>query len=206
MRWLLRRENLYLGCFLFHFLLILLVCCRDTFSVLAQGYTIFPPRLDSWWQNAESVAAAGLGQGLPRSSFARQGLAAYMHGAGIEAGYGFFAPNVPDSCKLVYELHYPEGNVEYDQPSVSDAATGVRFASLLDYIGQTPDPLREVLLKMLAFSVWQEHPRAVMVRAVFGFINLPSPAEFKRGEKESYNFSSSYDFRFAEQVQREAPP
>ena len=61
----------------------------------------------------------------------RQALATYLHIAGIETGYGYFAPNVPGSYKLVFELHYPDGRVEYELPSVSSAAAGVacsRFA------------------------------------------------------------------------------
>ncbi len=79
--------------------------------------------------------------------------------AGIEAGYGYFAPNVPGSYRLVFELHYPNGRVGYELPSVSSAAAGLRIAGLLDNIGRTPyDALREILVKMLAQSVWREHP------------------------------------------------
>ena len=51
--------------------------------------------------------------------------------AGIETGYGYFAPNVPGGYRLVFELHYPDGRVEYELPSVSSAAAGLahsRFA------------------------------------------------------------------------------
>ena len=38
-----------------------------------------------------------------------------------------------------------------------------------------------------------------MVRAVFGSLNLPSPAEFERGKRESYDFLYAYDFSRAEE-------
>jgi len=193
----LSRKKVYFACFLLHFLLIIAVCCRDTLSVLGHGYTVFPPSLESTWRAAEGVTTAALGQHLAASNPLRQGLAAYMNGAGIDAGYGFFAPNVPSNYKLVFEVHYSDGKIEYELPHVGGADTGLRIATLLDYVGQTHyDPLRELLLKMLAYSTWQSHPNAVMIRAVFGFVTLPTVNDFQRGQKESYEFLYAYDFRF----------
>ena len=122
-------------------------------------------------------------------------LAAYLHIAGIETGYGYFAPNVPGSYKLVFELHYPDGRVEYELPSVSGAAAGLRIAGLLDTIGRTRhDVLREYLVKTLAGSIWREHPGVQTVRAVFGSIRLPTVSEFEHGQRGSYEFMYAYDF------------
>jgi hypothetical protein len=52
----------------------------------------------------------------------RNGITVYLHSAGIEAGYGFFAPNVPPNYKLVFELHYPDGRIDYEIPTVNSAA------------------------------------------------------------------------------------
>ncbi len=94
---------------------------------------------------------------------------------------------MPGSYKLVFELHYPDGRVEYELPSVSGAAAGLRIAGLLDTIGRTPyDVLREHLVKTLARSIWREHPEVKTVRAVFGSIRLPSVSEFEHGQRESY--------------------
>jgi hypothetical protein len=69
---------------------------------------------------------------------------------------------------------------------------------LLDSIASTRyDPLRETMLKMMAFSIWREHRDASVIRAVFGFVKLPSIADFERGTEESYQFLYAYDFRFA---------
>src|SRR5262249_13186090 len=101
--------------------------------------------------------------------------------------------------KIVFELHYADGRVEYDLPRVSDAASGVRLATLLDQIERaTYDPLREVMIKMLAYSVWQEHPDATVVRAVFGYVALPTIDQVKNGDTESYHFLYAYEFRFRE--------
>jgi hypothetical protein len=118
----------------------------------------------------------------------------------IETGYGYFAPNVPGGYRLVFELHYPDGRVEYELPGVNSAAAGLRIASLLDEIGRTRyDPLREYMVKALAASVWREYPGVKTVRAVFGSLNLPSPAEFERGKRESYDFLYAYDFSRTEE-------
>jgi hypothetical protein len=118
-----------------------------------------------------------------------------LHIAGIERGDGYFAPNVPAAYKLIFELHYPDGRVEYRLPLVHSAAAGLRLTGLLDEIARTRyDPLREYLVKMLARPVWREHPEASTINAVFGSINLPSVNEFEHGARESYQFLYAYDF------------
>jgi hypothetical protein len=73
------------------------------------------------------------------------------------------------------------------------------MAGLLDNIGRTPyDALREHLVKMLALSIWREHPEVKTIRAVFGSIRLPSVSEFERGKRESYEFLYAYDFSLRE--------
>ena len=119
----------------------------------------------------------------------REALNTYVQLAGIETGYGYFAPNVPGGYRLVFELHYPDGRLEYELPSVSSAAAGLRIAGLLDSIGRTPyDALREILVKTLAQSVWREHPDVRECSRDIGSIRLPTAREFKEGKRESYEF------------------
>lgn len=196
-----RQKSVYLACFVLHFLLIITVSSRETFWLVARGLTIFPSSFGSCAEKAEVVASAVLGQHFPPANPVRQALATYLHAAGIETGYGYFAPNVPGSYKLVFELHYPDGRVEYELPRVGSAAAGLRVAGLLDKMGGPRyDPLRETMVKMLAYSVWQEHPTATTISAVFGTIKLPTIAEFERGQKESYEFLYSYDFSRADKT------
>ena len=166
---------------------------------MAAGYTSLPKFLETYWWKVEAVSTEALGQTLSLSNPLRQSVSAYINATGIEGGYGFFAPSVPDSYKLVLELHYPDGRVEYELPRVSDTAAGVRVATLLDQLGRTGyDQMREIMIKMLAYSVWQDHPDATVVRAVFGFVALPSIEEAKQGKTESYHFLYAYDFSFRE--------
>ena len=169
---------------------------------MAEGPTIFPASFKSFSHKAETALSVALGQHLTASNAIRQALSTYLHLAGIETGYGYFAPNVPGSYRLVFELHYPDGRVEYELPSVSSTAAGLRVAGLLDTIGRTPyDVLREHLVKTLARSVWREHPEVKTIRAVFGSIRLPTVSQFEHGQRESYEFLYAYDFS----IQNEPP-
>jgi len=186
-----------MACLGAHLFLIVAVCLRDTFSIFAAAPTVFPARANDFWQRGEQTAVALLGQRLDHSNWLRNGIALYLHSAGIEAGYGFFAPNVPANYKLVFELHYPDGRTEYEIPRVSSAATGLRFAGLLDQLAEVSyPPLRETMMKIVAYSIWQEHPEASVIRAYFGSARLPTPTEFERGDKGSYELLFTYDFTF----------
>ena len=201
------RRRLYLAAFSVHFTLILTVCCRATLSILARGHSDLPDSLDRYWQKAELVATAALGGTLAVSNPVRQALTAYLNNAGIEKGYGFFGPHVPNSAKVVFELHFNDGRIEYELPHVRAHAAGPRLSELLDEIRATDyEPLRELMLKMLAYSIWQEHPDATSIRAVFGYIDVPSAAEFESGKRESYNLICAYEFRFSSSPHRPKSP
>ena len=125
----------------------------------------------------------------------RRTLTTYLHLVGIETGYGYFAPNVAGSYNLVFELHYSDGRVEYEWPRVDSAAAGLRIAGLLDEIGRTrSDAFREYMVKMMASSIWHEHPEVKTMRAMLGSVILPSLGDFERGKAESYEFLYAYDF------------
>lgn len=176
-------------------LLIISFSCRDTLRVIAEGPTIFPVPFGNFSRKTQSIISIVLGQELPAFNPVREALGAYVHAAGIDVGYGYFAPNVPGGYRLVFELQYSDGRAEYELPSVSSAAAGLRVAGLLDNIGRTPyDPIREILLKTLAQSVWRQHPDVKSVRAILGSVRLPSIREFEQGQRESYEFLYAYDF------------
>jgi hypothetical protein len=195
-----RQLRVYLAWVGLHFLLIITISCRDIVWLVAHKLTILPSPFSAAAEKVEPIVAGALGDKLSALNPFRLGLLTYLHIAGIDRGYGYFAPNVPSGYKLVFELHYPDGRVQYELPGVNSAAAGLRIASLLDEIGRTrSDPLREYMVKTLAASVWREHPGVKTVRAVFGSLNLPSPAEFERGKRESYDFLYAYDFSRAEE-------
>lgn len=195
-----RQKPVYLACFLLHFLLIVTVSCRETLWLIARGLTIFPFSFKSYAPTARTNLVANRSQNPVTLNPLYRALATYLHSAGIERGYGYFAPNVPAAYKLIFELHYPDGRVEYRLPRVHSTAAGLRLAGLLDEIGRTRyDPFREYLVKMLARPVWREHPDATTISAVFGSINLPSVNEFEHGARESYQLLYAYDFSVRDQ-------
>jgi hypothetical protein len=190
-----RHQRVYLAWFALHFLLIVTVCCRETFWLIARGLTILPSSLNSAAAYAEKVASISSGQSRTVPMPLREAIFGYEHLAGIEAGYGFFAPNVTDSYRLVFELRYPDGYIEYDVPSLGSEATAFRFTSLLDTIGRiTDEDVRELLIRILTYANWREHPNARSVRAIFQAVELPSMDEFERGLREHYELLYAYEY------------
>lgn len=186
-----------MGWFAAHFLFVTAISSRELFWVLPRSRTIFPAEFNSCWRRAEDISATALLQNSAVPEVLRESVTTYFHLAGIEAGYGFFAPNVPGAGKLVFELHYPDGRTESRVPAVSSEASGLRVATLLDKIGRPQyDPIREVVVKMLASAVWREHSDAEMIRAVFGIVTLSTADEFEHGGRASNEFLYSYDFAF----------
>lgn len=190
-----RRERVLVAWLALQLLLIISFSVRDTLRVIAEGPTILPNFFKNFSTKAEPIVSTALGQKLPASNPMREALATYVQLAGIEAGYGYFAPNVPGGYRLVFELRYPDGRVEYELPSVRSEAAALRVAGLLENIGRTPyEPMREILVKTLAQYVWREHPDVETVRAILGSVVLPTVREFERGTRESYQFLYAYDF------------
>ena len=74
-------------------------------------------------------------------------------------------------------------------------AAALRLDSLLDRLAEERyEPVREVLVKMLAFSVWREHPDVKKVRATFGSVDPPGINEFEHGKTETFQPMFSFDF------------
>ena len=154
-----RQRYLHVAWLALHLLLIVSFSCRETLRVIAEGPTILPLWFKNFSQKAQTVFSIALGQKLAASNPVRETLNTYVNAAGIETGYGYFAPNVPGGYRLVFELHYPDGRVEYELPAVRSEAAGLRVAGLLENIGRTPyDAMREILVKTLAQSVWHAAP------------------------------------------------
>ena len=156
---------------------------------------MLPSALEPYAHEAEIAAAWVLGKQASARSPVRQGIATYLHAAGIQAGYAFFAPNVPGYHRLTLELFYEDGRVEHESPRLRSKAAALRLDSLLDRLAeQNYEPIREVLVKMLAFSVWREHPDVKKIRAVFGSVTPPGITEFEQGKAETFEPMFSFDF------------
>jgi hypothetical protein len=185
-----------------HFGLVTAVCFAGVFSLIAEGATMLPSALDKYARKAGLASAWFLGKQADVSSPARRGIATYLHFAGIQVGYTFFAPNIPSSHRLTFELYHEDGRVEYESPQVAGKAAALRLDSLLDRLAdQRYEPIREVVVKMLALSALRERPDVKKIRAVFGLVNPPSITEFEQGKGESFEPMFSYDFSLREKKQ-----
>jgi hypothetical protein len=190
-----RLHRFCLGWCFVHFFLIATACLNGLAWLIENGYTVLPLSTQIYGKRAGELTDAALGRTLPESNPLPQSLSTYMQVAGIEGSYSFFAPSVSCSYKVVFEIHYPTGEIEYDLPHISEKINAIRLSTLLDYVGRTRyEPLCEVLLKMLTRPVWQEHPKATMIRTIFGYIEEPSVVEGRKGKKESYRVMYAYDF------------
>jgi hypothetical protein len=197
------RKRIYAAWFVVHFFLITAVCFAGVFSLIAGGSTMLPSSLDNYARKAELIAAFLLGKEAAAYSPLRRSIATYLHAAGIQAGYTFFAPNIPGYHKLTLELYYEDGRVEYESPRVSGKAAALRLDSLLDRLADKRyEPIREVVIKMLAFSVWRERPDVKKIRATFGAVTPPDIDDFERGKGESFQPMFSYDFSLREEEKR----
>jgi hypothetical protein len=186
---------IYAAWFGVHFFLLTAVCLAGIFWLIAQRSTILPSAWDEYARKAELVATWCLGKETNASNPIRRGIATYLHAAGIQAGYSFFAPNVPSHHRLDLELFYDDGRVEYASPRARSKAAALRLDSLLDRLPeQRFESVREALVKMLAFSVWREHPDVKKLRATFGSVNPPGITEFEQGKSETFQPMFSFDF------------
>ena len=196
-------KRVYVAWFGIHFFLITAVCFAGLFSLVAERATILPSALDTYARKAELLAAWLLGKHAAASSPVRRSIATYLHAAGIQSGYTFFAPNIPGYHKLILELNYEDGRIEYESPHFSGKAAALRLDSLLARLGDNRyEPLREVVVKMLALSIWRERPDVKKVRATFGLVTPPSVSDFEHAKGESFQPLFSYDFSLRDEEKR----
>ena len=196
-------KRIYAACFGIHFYLVSAVCLAGVLSLIAEGSTILPSRVDSYSRKAEIATAWLLGKEAGASNPVRLAIATYLHAAGIQAGYTFFAPNVPSHHRLMLELVYDDGRIEYESPRVRSKAAALRLESLLDRLAeQRYEPVREALVKRLALSVWREHPDVKKIRATFGSVTPPGINEFEQGKTEIFQPMFSFDFSLRDEQQQ----
>lgn len=175
------------------------------FAAFAKGGTLFPDSYDRLFGKAEKFVQFIFGKGSSRHNAWSHGVALYLNLAGTEAGYNFFAPHVPGSHRLLFEVHYGDGRIEYDVPRGDAPGSEVRLASLLDLIGHfTNHTVREDLIDLLAEDTCRQHRNVVMVRAFFGVVNFPRADAYKKGAKASYRVLYSYEFAPERLIQKAA--
>jgi hypothetical protein len=189
----LKRRNVYLAWGAFHLAVVGVICTHETCWTLKRHLTIIPVRWDGAWEVLDTLPSALLAS----RSWVTTAVATYSNAAGIEAGYGYFAPNIPPTHALVFECHYSDGRVDYQRPEVRGDAAQLRLTTLIEQIGRTDyDPWRIELIKLLAQSTWREHHDTVWLRAFFGTVIPPTVREYRAGKQErTFHCLYVYDFR-----------
>ncbi|MEO7725199.1 MAG: hypothetical protein ABIU29_11040 [Chthoniobacterales bacterium] len=182
--------------FILHFAAISMVCLSETASIRAKNVVVAPALFDFFTHAIKRLSVALGALEEPAHHPVGLAVATYLNAAGIEAGYGYFAPNVPETYALVFECRYPNGRIDYQTPSIRSAEAQLRLTTLLEQIGRTNfAPSRDEIIRLLARSTWQRHYDAVAVRGFFGSIEQPSIAEFRAGQRDrTFNCLYVYDF------------
>ena len=184
-----------------HLLLVVSVSIRRTGWLIRSGLTVVP------WSTAAAKSvpedgARNRGDKAP----VRNVVVTYLHLTGIEAAYGYFAPNIPRSYALVVDVHSPDGEIERVPLTFAGHEESLRWSSLLDYIGHIAAPeIREVILKLIAHSVRSLYPQAMTIRLTLEKLSIPAPKDFQKGQRESHETVAAYDFTFATVPSAPAP-
>ena len=190
-----RRQYLYLAALFFHFTLIGTVSVHDLFWLFKNRVVAGSAPL-AVWKVLDAVPAVILGDESPSRTPWQKILASYTNAAGIDAGYGCFAPNIPPTHALVFECHYSGDRVEYDTPSARSAAAQLRLVTLIEEVGRADyEPWRNELVRLLARSTWRLHPDTESMRAFLGTVTPPTVAEYRAGKEErTFRCQYVYDF------------
>jgi hypothetical protein len=172
-----------------HLALILWICANDTTSLIQEGLTVV----------RTSPPTVPLNDPAPEAKKAKAGLveycATYSRCAGIEASYSFFAPNVPDSYALVFELHLASGETEYEFNKDSHREGKLRLASLMDAISTSKAAeVRKLIIRLLTNDMYQRHPDVVRIRSMFVRLANTELGTELANEPHRYEVLYSYDF------------
>ncbi|MFL6537130.1 MAG: hypothetical protein ACJ8JD_03000, partial [Chthoniobacterales bacterium] len=158
-----------------HLAFIVAVASRSATRALLNGETYIPAACTRAIDVGESLAGGVLATNASPRSWRRAPLDLYLNATGIDAGYGFFAPNVSENGKLMCQLRFADGATKIVPPIVGNASSGLRLMDLLDRTLQVTDlRLREYIVRKMAVGVWREYPDATEIRAVFGTVIPPS--------------------------------
>ena len=186
-----------LGWLFFHLLLVTLVCTHETAWLVGKQLTNLPGGSGRFWKEIDHVSGTLIGADLSSDNVFHQSLNTYTNIAGLEVGYGYFAPNISETHALVFELRYPDGHLEYEPPLVGSHEGELRLTSLIEQIGRSEyDPWRDELIRRLARSTWQRHPTAVSIRGFFGSVTPPTLSAYRSGKNERV-FTCQYVYDFA---------
>jgi len=194
-----KRQSVCVAFFVCHFLLVAAVSLHATISLFKTQVVSSPAMSTTLLEKLDRLPAALVPNEASSVNLGQKVLATYTNAAGIEAGYGYFAPNIPANSSLVFEFHDATGKVEYDAPRGATGAGSLRLQTLLAQAASAELPeWREELARLLANSGRRFHPDAISVRAFFGSLSSPALSQYKAGKRGMvFNCRYVYDFKYS---------
>jgi hypothetical protein len=124
----------------------------------------------------------------------------YAHIAGIESGYGFFAPNVPPAYRLAIVIERPQGVMSEKVLSSENIEINLRLTTLVDYIARTQlEPVRQLLIQRLTFPLSSD-AGALKVYIVVSRLQSPSLQEYVAGARGTW--MTQYEYEWSDAASR----
>jgi hypothetical protein len=185
-----RRRRIAAVLAMLHIAVVIAICAGETARLIRSGLTVVP---------ITRVRAASSLE-LPARSTAARWLVrlrrTYLHAAGVESGYGFFAPNIPPFYRLSVTVGDEHGTLQQGILSPTRGEKDLRLASFLDSLGRRAGgDVRNVMFTLLGEALFAEHPRAASIRVQVDKVTRPDIRRFRRGEKETTELAYAYEFR-----------
>ena len=153
-----RSRRFWIGALAFHFLFIGAVSCWDILDLVDNRRTMLPEAFVAPARQLAQAMQSVSPRQLARSNPVHQAIIGYGHITGVESPYTFFAPNVPESLRVVFEIQLPNNRLVYDVPHVQSRTDGLRLSALIDQATAQPGLWRDIVLQMLAASVADMNP------------------------------------------------
>ena len=117
----------------------------------------------------------------------------YAHLAGIDTGYGLFAPNVPYSISVAFELVGPAGQSLACLPMLNTREGldrfSVNFSTFKDF-----EEIRPLLAYGWAIRMLELNPGHSKINVVIGNHIQPSMKAYRQGERSKFIESVRYEF------------
>ncbi|MCZ4244349.1 hypothetical protein [Pedobacter punctiformis] len=119
----------------------------------------------------------------------------YLAYTGTETGYGFFAPNVPTSYKLVFEYTLKDHSKVTMIPQISSHEIGLRLCNYYETIGKTNvEILRNALIKFMLQEQMKGLNNVVSAKAIFGLVLTPALKNYSQSNQTAYQFLYAYEY------------
>jgi hypothetical protein len=169
-----------------HLAVVLFVAVRDVRRAVAEKTEVAaPPHVSE--ANGDTPP---LGSAI---AIVNNAAVTFSHLAGIESGYGFFAPNVPAAHQLAFALERSDGRIETALLKGPTLESNLRISGLVDYIGKTHlESVRGLFVKQLALRLQRAHPDATAVQITVSRVRSPSARAYLAGERDSWVVLHTY--------------